>query len=96
MPGIGGNSLFIVLDLFWYTAGRAKTEGDHWHQTLGKDQYQWLAKTLTESKAQFKFVFIHHLVGGADRNNRGIHDSATSAVPRNMVTMVKSAAVPAI
>ena len=66
-----GNSLFIVLDPFWYSTGRAKTEGDHWHQTLGKDQYQWLVKTLTESKAQFKFVFIHHLVGGADRNNRG-------------------------
>ena len=66
-----GNSLFIVLDPFWYSTGRSKTEGDHWHQTLGNDQYQWLVKTLAESKAQFKFVFIHHLVGGADRNNRG-------------------------
>ncbi|MGB2499924.1 MAG: YHYH protein [Mariniblastus sp.] len=66
-----GNSLFIVLDPFWYSGGQSRTEGNHWHQTLGDAQYRWLEKTLSTSKAKFKFVFIHHLIGGADRNNRG-------------------------
>ncbi len=66
-----GNSLFVVLDPFWYSGGQSRTEGDHWHQTLGDQQYRWLENTLGASKAKFKFVFIHHLIGGADRNNRG-------------------------
>jgi predicted phosphodiesterase len=66
-----GNSLFVVLDPFWYSQSKPKTEGVHWHQTLGDEQYRWLAKTLAESNAKFKFVFIHHLIGGADKNNRG-------------------------
>lgn len=71
-----GNSLFVVLDPFWYSGGRSRTEGNHWHQTLGDEQYNWLVKTLHNSDAKFKFVFIHHLVGGADRNNRGGVSSA--------------------
>ena len=71
-----GNSLFVVLDPFWYSGGRSRTEGNHWHQTLGDQQYRWLEKTLSTSKAKFKFVFIHHLIGGADRNNRGGVSSA--------------------
>ena len=66
-----GNSLFVVLDPFWYSQSKPKNEGVHWHQTLGDEQYRWLAKTLAESNAKFKFIFIHHLIGGADKNNRG-------------------------
>ena len=66
-----GNSLFVVLDPFWYSQAKPKTNDDHWHQTLGDDQYHWLTNTLSTSDAKYKFVFIHHLVGGADRNNRG-------------------------
>jgi hypothetical protein len=35
-----------------------------WTSTLGREQYDWLDRTLAGSKARHKFVFIHHLVGG--------------------------------
>ena len=41
-----------------------KPDDSSWSFTLGKQQYDWLTKTLTDSKAKYKFVFIHHLVGG--------------------------------
>ena len=31
-----------------------------WDITHGDAQYQWLRKTLSESKAKYKFVFAHH------------------------------------
>ena len=61
-----GNALFVVLDPFWET-GR----GGYWARTLGEDQYRWLAARLGESRARFKFVFVHHLVGGANQAARG-------------------------
>jgi hypothetical protein len=64
------NALFIVLDPFWFSP-RARRNDDNWFRTLGKEQYDWLRRTLETSKAKFKFVFIHHLVGGADRQGRG-------------------------
>ena len=39
--------------------------------TLGKAQYDWLAKTLKTSKSKFKFVFIHQLTGGLGSGGRG-------------------------
>ncbi len=36
---------------------------DLWKVTLGDEQYRWLEKTLTESKARWKFVFTHHVLG---------------------------------
>ena len=39
--------------------------------TLGETQYRWLTKTLASSNAAFKFVFIHHLVGGLGGDVRG-------------------------
>ncbi|MAG94350.1 MAG: metallophosphoesterase [Planctomycetaceae bacterium] len=65
-----GNSQFIVLDPFRHTTSRSRS-GDNWYRTLGKDQYQWLKATLERSSASFRFVFLHHLIGGADRNSRG-------------------------
>jgi predicted phosphodiesterase len=35
-----------------------------WNATLGREQYDWLTRTLESSKARYRFVFIHHLVGG--------------------------------
>ena len=35
-----------------------------WTSTLGREQYDWLERTLAGSKARHRFVFIHHLVGG--------------------------------
>ncbi|WP_170266558.1 metallophosphoesterase family protein [Brevifollis gellanilyticus] len=63
-----GNSLFIGLDPFWSTMQRGASG---WDMTLGEAQYHWLAKALAGSKAEFKFIFIHHLVGGLGRDVRG-------------------------
>jgi predicted phosphodiesterase len=64
------NALFVVLDPFWFSP-RARRHDDNWFRTLGQEQYDWLKRTLEASRAQFKFIFIHHLVGGADRQGRG-------------------------
>jgi uncharacterized membrane protein YgcG len=42
-----------------------------WLMTLGQPQYEWLTRTLEASRSKFKFVFIHHLVGGLGRSSRG-------------------------
>lgn len=34
-----------------------------WETTLGEAQYRWLEQTLTRSKARWKFVFCHHVLG---------------------------------
>jgi phosphatidylethanolamine-binding protein (PEBP) family uncharacterized protein len=74
-----GDALIVVLDPFSFTTQRGrgggggggrKAEGplppddSSWNFTLGKAQYDWLAETLANSKAKFKFIFTHHLVGG--------------------------------
>jgi hypothetical protein len=34
-----------------------------WGITLGDAQYQWFKRTLEQSKAKYKFVFAHHVLG---------------------------------
>ena len=63
-----GNVLVVALDPFWATMKRGD---DNWAATLGETQYRWLTKTLTSSKAPFKFVFLHHLIGGLGKDVRG-------------------------
>lgn len=70
-----GDAQFIVLDPFWFTQ-QQRGRKDNWSRTLGSDQYQWLKASLEASKAKFKFVFIHHLVGGADDQCRGGAEAA--------------------
>jgi hypothetical protein len=70
-----GDALFVVLDPFWFTQKR-RGQSDNWKRTLGTEQYQWLKKTLEASRAKFKFIFIHHLVGGADAQSRGGSEAA--------------------
>ena len=61
-----GDVLCLVLDPFRYT-----TEArDPWQRTLGEKQYQWLRETLRTSKAKYRFVFIHNLVGGVDHKGQ--------------------------
>ena len=36
---------------------------DLWAVTLGEAQHRWLEKTLSESKARWKLVFSHHVLG---------------------------------
>ena len=67
-----GNALFLVLNVSGYTSsdhtiqspiGRA----DDW--TLGEIQKQWLHKRLSTSTAKWKFLFLHHTVGGKAGND---------------------------
>jgi hypothetical protein len=68
-----GDALIIVLDPFSYTKDRS----DNWGWTLGKEQYDWLSQTLSTTNALYRFVFIHHLVGGdVPNNSRGGVDFA--------------------
>ena len=64
-----GDALFVVLDPYWKSAAQASKDG--WNLTLGDRQYQWLATTLAASKASYKLVFVHNLVGGLDGQMRG-------------------------
>ncbi|MBI1321882.1 metallophosphoesterase [bacterium] len=74
-----GDALLIALDPFWPTHERGRGDAGtdaNWARTLGDDQYRWLKSTLETSKAKYKFVFIHHLVGGLDRSARGGAEAA--------------------
>ena len=62
-----GDALLVGLNATGYNAinhehTRGPGSGSDW--TLGKEQFAWLEKTLAESKATWKFLFIHHAVGG--------------------------------
>lgn len=85
VPGVGlledwyaftwGDALFVVLDP--YRASRATRGGtEPWNMTLGKAQYEWLARTLRASRARWKFVFVHQLVGGLGNGGRGGAEAA--------------------
>ena len=60
-----GDATFIVLDPYWYKPQAPEQAGDWW-TTLGKEQYDWFRSTLENSKATYKFVFSHNLIGGLD------------------------------
>ncbi|NUQ63037.1 MAG: metallophosphoesterase [Pirellulales bacterium] len=70
-----GDALFVVLDPFWFTQ-KQRGKSDNWKRSIGADQYQWLQRTLETSKAKLKFIFIHHLAGGADEQGRGGAEAA--------------------
>jgi hypothetical protein len=72
-----GDAQFIVLDPFRHTTTRSRGENsDNWYWTLGEHQYNWLKQSLEQSNAKLRFVFLHHLVGGSDRNQRGGKEAA--------------------
>ncbi len=68
-----GSALFVVIDPYWHSpqtvdnqfgADREdKKSRDLWNVTLGDTQYRWLRQTLEQSKAKYKFVFTHHVLG---------------------------------
>jgi hypothetical protein len=81
-----GDALFIVIDPYWYSmvlpsdgtnypypgnGGSSEPQGTRWDWTLGDTQYQWLKRTLENSKAKFKFVFSHQVTGGLINYGRG-------------------------
>jgi hypothetical protein len=65
-----GDALFIVLDPYTFTPP-LRNDSSLWTNTLGAEQYQWLKSTLETSRAKWKFVFIHQLLSGYDKNGRG-------------------------
>jgi hypothetical protein len=73
-----GDALFVILDNYWHspamvdsgfgekakaTKGDEKKNRDWWAITIGDAQYQWFKRTLETSKAKYKFVFAHHVLG---------------------------------
>ena len=75
-PGSGRNA-----------AGASGRNRDLWPVTLGDAQYAWLKRILETSRARYKFVFAHHVLGtgrgaieGADFYEWGGRD------PRGMAT----------
>jgi hypothetical protein len=56
-----GDALFVVLDAYRGYTANAKPRG--WEWTLGQAQYDWFRETLKNSKAKYKFVFTHHILG---------------------------------
>ncbi|MBL9209508.1 MAG: metallophosphoesterase [Opitutaceae bacterium] len=68
-----GDALFVVLDPFNNTLTNPNANpADNWRWSLGKAQYDWLKATLQGSRARYKFVFLHHLVGGFASARGGI------------------------
>lgn len=43
--------------------GGDRRNRDRWGQTMGDAQYQWLRRTLEQSTARYKFLFMHHVLG---------------------------------
>ncbi len=86
-----GNALFVMIDPFWYTTrkpyvgaigGEHDDEamiGDRWSWTLGRQQYDWLARTLRSTDRRFIFVFAHQLAGGTVDYSRGGRSGARYA-----------------
>ncbi len=63
-----GDALFIVLNVMTYTLTDHLLSydpglPDDW--TLGAQQLDWLSKTLSNAHSKWRFLFIHHTVGGA-------------------------------
>jgi len=63
-----GDALFVVLNVMGYTPTQhllSTNPGlpDDW--TLGQAQFSWFADTLAKATAKWRFVLIHHAVGGA-------------------------------
>jgi predicted phosphodiesterase len=66
-----GDSQCWILDPYSFTKQKPAQLGSNWGWTLGEAQYKWLKASLGKSKAKYRFVFIHHLVGGLGRDSRG-------------------------
>jgi hypothetical protein len=63
-----GDALFVVLNVMSYTTEElllSTTTGRPEDWTLGNEQLAWLEKTLQSATTKWRFLFIHHAVGGA-------------------------------
>ena len=66
-----GDALFVALDPYAFTTTKPSSASSSWAWTLGREQYDWLTRTLESSTARYTFVFLHHLVGGQGFEARG-------------------------
>jgi hypothetical protein len=67
-----GDALFVVLDVHRYTNVGGTTPRTPREWTLGPAQLAWLRAVLTTSRARWKFVIAHHLVGGSGWDASGL------------------------
>ncbi len=65
-----GDALFVVIDPYWHSPvavdnvlGGSSKRASMWDLTHGDAQYAWLKSTLENSRAKYKFVFAHHVMG---------------------------------
>lgn len=92
-----GDALFVVIDPYWSSPvavdnvfGGEPKRTNMWDVTHGDEQYMWLKETLENSKAKYKFVFAHHVMGtgrgGVElagswewggKNSKGVNEFAT-------------------
>ena len=72
-----GDALFVVLDVHRYTniGGQTPKTVDEW--TLGAAQLSWLERVLTSSRARWKLVLAHHVVGGSTWDREGQSQNPT-------------------
>lgn len=74
-PNPNTNSLGNGQDCCRTGTAQSQTNPDiqtDWSLTLGAAQYNWLESTLAASKAKYKFIFSHNLVGGWNYGGTGI------------------------
>lgn len=55
-----GDALFVALDPYWVMPAQ---NASNWVPVHGDAQYLWLRDTLRNSKARYKFVMAHHVLG---------------------------------
>jgi hypothetical protein len=63
-----GDALFIVLNVQSYITNilsLVSADGDSADWTLGEEQLAWLKATLESASSTWRFICIHHTVGGA-------------------------------
>jgi len=56
-----GDALFVVLDAYRPVTINEKPR--EWDWSLGETQFKWFKQTLETSRAKYKLVFIHHILG---------------------------------
>jgi PKD repeat protein len=65
-----GDALFVAIDPYWHSPvpvdagvpGVGRPD-DEWEITMGDAQYAWFKTVLETSRAKYKFVFEHHVLG---------------------------------
>jgi hypothetical protein len=65
-----GDALFVIMDVIKYKERKGKKHSPaRFH--IGEAQLLWLTSVLQNSTKRWKFIFTHHLFGGANTYGRG-------------------------